>query len=32
MKIVIICKFGNELEENKTDNLNNISSVYGYFF
>lgn len=32
MKILIICKYGNDIEINKTNNLNNISSVYGYFF
>jgi len=32
MKVLIICKYGNDIENNKTDRLNNISSVYGYFF
>lgn len=32
MKVLIICKFGNDVEQNETDRLNNISSVYGYFF
>ena len=32
MKVLIICKFGNDIEQNKTERLNNISSVYGYFF
>lgn len=32
MKILIICKYGDEIATNKTDNLNNISSVYGYCF
>lgn len=32
MKVLIICKFGHEIKENKLVNLNNISSVYGYFF
>jgi hypothetical protein len=32
MKVLIICKFGNDIKNNKLDRLNNISSVYGYFF
>lgn len=32
MKILIICKYGHDIENNRTDRLNNISSVYGYFF
>lgn len=32
MKVLFISKYGNEIRENKLDKLNNISSVYGYFF
>ena len=32
MKVLIICKYGHDIQLDKTDRLNNISSVYGYFF
>lgn len=32
MKVLIICKYGSDIEKDRTDRLNNISSVYGYFF
>lgn len=32
MRILIISKYGNEIAIDKTENLNNISSVYGYCF
>ena len=32
MKVLIISKYGTDVSKNKLDNLNNISSVYGYFF
>lgn len=32
MKVLLICKFGKDIQNNITTNLNNISSVYGYFF
>lgn len=32
MKVLFICKYGDEIEQDKYENLNNISSVYGYFF
>lgn len=32
MKVLFISKYGNEVREGKHENLNNISSVYGYCF
>ena len=32
MKVLIICKYGKDIQNNITTNLNNISSVFGYFF
>lgn len=32
MKILILCNKGDEIAQNNFENINNISSVYGYFY